>query len=550
EGLARIGTRDSFEALCRGVGSMSQRPSLKTICRAFRFYKDDAELAPEAIEFLADKAGAGLAPLRRGATEGLREFGAAAHEALGEIVNKSKDEECRALAIGPLLPGLVAEGTPDALETILDNAWFQTSAPWSEIVAAISSFTGDEAQDELLDRLGDKKVPGLMKEALVEVVSQRPDPDVEQALIKCLKDKEPGVQYRALEALSRREGKAYLRQAEKLMRSKDAGVQRLAVITLAKLRGEEERWVREVFSMAEDKLAAVRQGAAVALGELRTEEALAVLYGMLRDEDRSVAAEVLQIIGNMRRKDSVPILIERLSGARGQTKVNVHQVLQLVTGLDHGRSAGRWRTWWSKEGAGYILPTYEESLRAARGRRASQASSETSVGFYGLQVVSERVCFILDVSGSMKYETSNGTRLEAAKRELQAVLDKYPDENLFNILFFSTDVYPWEDSLVVMGEKTRKAAQGFVSRQEPDGYTAVYDALKLAFEDKRVDTLYLLSDGNPYQGTIDDPEQIRAEVKRWNSTRHLKIHCVSLGGDILLLKNLAQDTGGEFRTVR
>jgi hypothetical protein len=101
-----------------------------------------------------------------------------------------------------------------------------------------------------------------------------------------------------------------------------------------------------------------------------------------------------------------------------------------------------------------------------------------------------------------------------------------------------------------MGEKTRKAAQGFVSRQEPDGYTAVYDALKLAFEDKRVDTLYLLSDGNPYQGTIDDPEQIRAEVKRWNSTRHLKIHCVSLGGDILLLKNLAQDTGGEFRTVR
>ncbi|MBJ02479.1 MAG: hypothetical protein CMK00_06375 [Planctomycetes bacterium] len=550
ERLARMGTREAFEALCRGVGAMSQRPSLRTICKAFRFYKDDAELAPEAIEFLADKAGSGLAPLRRGATEGLGELGAASHEALGKILDKSKDEVCRALAIGPLIPGLVAEGTQDALEAILDNAWFQTSAPWSEIVKAIASFSGDEAQEELLDRLGDKKVASLMKVALIDVVAERLGIDVEEALIGCLKDKDCGVQYRALEALSQREGNAYLRQAEKLMRSKDAGVQRLAVITLAKLRGAEERWVRDVFSMAEDKSAAARQGAAVALGELRTQDALEVLYGLLRDEDRSVAAEALQIVGNLRRKDALPVLIDRLGGARGQAKIDVHQVLQLVTGLDHGRSAGRWRTWWEKEGEAYILPSYEESLRAARARRSSQKSSETSTSFYGLQVISERVCFILDVSGSMKHEMPNGTRLELAKRELLAALEKYPDEDLFNILFFSTDVYPWNDSLVVMGNKTRAAARGFVERQEPDGYTAVYDALKLAFEDERVDTLYLLSDGNPDQGTIDDPEQIRAEVKRWNSTRHLRIHCVSLGGAIPLLQNLAKDTGGEFRMVR
>jgi HEAT repeat protein len=550
ESLAKRGNRESFEGLCRAVSAMSQRPSLRTICRAFRFYKNHPELAEEAIEFLDDKSDSGLAPLRQSATEGLREFGADAHDELRLILAKSKDKECRALAIGPLIPSLVEDGSVKSLKTILDNAWFQTSVPWSELVKALASFAGEDAQEEILDRLGGKKVRGLMKMALVEVVSERKDEDVERALIGCLKDKNPGVQFRALEALSKREGDAYLRQAEKLMRSKDAAVRRLAVITLSKLRGDEERWVREVLSMAKDKSPATRQGAAVALGELRTPEALRVLYGMLRDEDRSVATETLQIVGNLRRKDSVSVLIDRLSGARGQAKIDVHQVLQLVTGLDHGRHASRWRTWWSHEGEGYSLPTYEEAMRSTRARRAAQKSSETSTSFYGLQVVSERVCFILDVSGSMKHKTPSGTRLEIAQRELSSALDKYPDENLFNVLFFSTDVYPWQDSLVVMGKKTREAAKGFVSRQVPDGYTAIYDALKLAFEDERVDTLYLLSDGSPDQGTVDDPEQIRAEVRRWNSTRHLKIHCVSLGGAIPLLRNLAKDTGGEFRTVR
>ena len=155
--------------------------------------------------------------------------------------------------------------------------------------------------------------------------------------------------------------------------------------------------------------------------------------------------------------------------------------------------------------------------------------------------MSDRVCFVLDVSGSMK-----GDRMERAKGELARFVATYPAEDLFNILFFSTDVYPWQDGLVVMSEKMRKEAGKYVERQKADGYTAVYDALKLAFEDERVDTIVLLTDGNPDQGTIDDPAEIRAEVKRWNSARHIRIHCVSLGGEQPLLKHLSADSGGTF----
>ena len=47
-------------------------------------------------------------------------------------------------------------------------------------------------------------------------------------------------------------------------------------------------------------------------------------------------------------------------------------------------------------------------------------------------------------------------------------------------------------------------------------------------------------------GMIDDPAEIRAEVKRWNSARHIRIHCVSLGGEQPLLKHLSADSGGTF----
>ena len=60
----------------------------------------------------------------------------------------------------------------------------------------------------------------------------------------------------------------------------------------------------------------------------------------------------------------------------------------------------------------------------------------------------------------------------------------------------------------------------------------------------------LLTDGNPQEGTINDPDEIRAEVRRWNSARHIRIHCDSLGGEQPLMRNLASDSGGDFRSVR
>ena len=83
----------------------------------------------------------------------------------------------------------------------------------------------------------------------------------------------------------------------------------------------------------------------------------------------------------------------------------------------------------------------------------------------------------------------------------------------------------------------------------PGGGTNIHDALELAFEDERVDTIYLLSDGAPSTGPIVQADELRDEVARWNSVRGVVIHCIAVGQDHRLLKGLAEDSGGKYVRV-
>jgi hypothetical protein len=71
-------------------------------------------------------------------------------------------------------------------------------------------------------------------------------------------------------------------------------------------------------------------------------------------------------------------------------------------------------------------------------------------------------------------------------------------------------------------------------------------ALYIAFEDPIVDTIYVLSDGDPTVGAQTDPGQIRETVREWNRHRGVKLHCIAVGGDLDTLEWLAEDSGGQY----
>ena len=259
-------------------------------------------------------------------------------------------------------------------------------------------------------------------------------------------------------------------------------------------------------------------------------------------------------------KDVIPLLIDRLSHEHGRIRDHVATVLRLVTGEDFG-DGGMWRAWWADKGGDFVVPDYDSALSAENARRSRQNSGGTQASFYGLNIVSKRVCFIMDTSGSMqepapmeKEGTVSGgstmsTRIEVAKAQLSKAVAGLADEMLFNMIFFSGGAKSWKKKLTEMDKSTRAAALKHVSRQGAGGGTAVYDALILAFEDERIDTIYLLTDGAPSAGLIVDPVRLAQAIERLNSTRMIQINCISIGSKSPLLRTLASDSGGTYREV-
>lgn len=550
DGLAALKSREAFDALVDVTSSLRNPDIQRMAMESFDHFKGVDGLESRAIDWLSKECSSGREPVRRGAARGLARFGNAASSELSSLVSRSKDPRVRAFAVGGLLPELVAEGSPGALETLVMNADFGPTGTREELARALELFQGSSNTAALASTLRAKALDPGMKVLVCESLATRQEDGVAKALQVALKDKAPEVRLAAMRALDTQGETAHAGKLRKQVKDPSEVVRRESVIMLGRIHAADEAWITEVTDYSNHKDPAVRMGAAVALAELRTEAALAELYRMLADADHLVQREALQQVGNLRRKETLPALIGRINGARGRMRVELLTVLRLITGEDHGSSYERWKRWWDAEGAAFEVPPYNKAYLAERERERRRKSGDTVSTFYGLQVVSERVCFIMDISGSMEEQSGGQRRIDAAKEQLLGALEGYPDKALFNVIFFASDAFSWSDELVKMGKKTREEALEYVTRQKPGGGTAVFDALELAFEDRRIDTIYLLTDGDPSAGRITDPGRIREEVKRWNTTRHVEVHGIAVGKESPLLKNLAADSGGEYRMVR
>ena len=139
-----------------------------------------------------------------------------------------------------------------------------------------------------------------------------------------------------------------------------------------------------------------------------------------------------------------------------------------------------------------------------------------------------------------------GTRIDVAKRELLEIIDALDLGCLLNVVSFDDSPASWSNRLKGLDDATRKRARTFVERLGAGGGTNLFGALEEAFDDANVDTIYVLSDGEPTTGTVLDPALIREHVRTWNRGRGVVVHCVAVGGDLALLEWLAEDTGGSY----
>jgi HEAT repeat protein len=562
--ISSVQSDEAYKTLRTAVGYLRSEARLNSCYGAFTGFAKTPRLSQLSVDFLRGEAkGHNRDENQRAATRALARFGKPAFPALEALLARHREEAVRRIAAQPLIPRLGEIGNKKAAETILAYAQLSSGTKEQVIFQALRRCEGSKVDALLATRLLDQKTPERWRALLLSVLGAREGRGIAKSLVSALGDPSPDIRTTVLEILGDRNERGALKQVRRFLTSKHEGELRQAIVTATRLSGGDEDWEEDLLEFARDARPAARMGAALGLLELRTVPAVDALHRLLADTDWRVRVEALQQVANLRRVRTVPYLIERLDQERGRLRRDVALVLRLMTGLDHGTNAARWRGWWTAEAEGFRLPTYEVALVAEGERAERRRTNQTTATFYGLEIVSDRVAFVIDTSGSMaskagskgRTSTQGGkntgpTRLAVAKQELTGALRSISPGVMFNLVFFSSGVSPWQDELLAKDEEVQAEAFEFTERQVARGATNIYDAMIVALEDRRVDTIYLLSDGDPTAGQVVDPTLILERMAKLNRVRKVQIHCISIGKASGFMRRLAEQNGGTYKESR
>lgn len=567
--LAKVGTEDAFKGLKKAVKWLREERAVSAAYRAFAHFKGVPGIDQKAIDYLAKEA---LGTRRRDsapvAAATLGEFGDMALPAAELVASKVTTPQVRWAAIRPFLDTMTRGSREEMLVLLLSAGRPALDDEIKDVEKALKRFKGGLFGEMMLEAMVKRKTDSTMRILLMERMKSNDNEEYGDALIECLGLRDPKAQRRAIEILAERPDvdKAKVRLWS-LLEAKDPQLRLVAIEGLARMSGDDAKWRKRLGVLSRDSEPLSRRGAARALAYQPVADAATALHAMLEDEDWRVRLEVVRQLGEVRDLRSISILVARMPTETGRLRRDIARALRALSGEDHGYSPDRWSSWWDGEKDGYALLTSEAAAARIAKLDSSRADSQSVATFYGLPVLSNRVAFVFDTSGSMNIRTIlqsddfpsdsdvPNTAMEYARHELKKLMQRLPDGAYCNVIFFSDKLDPWKRKLTELTPKSRKKALKFVDKKMATGGTALYDGLIEAFEDNEVDTIYILSDGLPSAGELIDPQEIRAAIAELNVTREVEIHGVdlsqasllsALASTVPLVRWLAEDSGGRY----
>lgn len=261
------------------------------------------------------------------------------------------------------------------------------------------------------------------------------------------------------------------------------------------------------------------------------------LLTALKDKEGAVVAAAADALATVKEKDVVAGLVKALKDAKEpRTQDDLVRALKALTGLKL-KDAGEWDGWWSSEGEKFSFDAAPAPVKPET--PPSDGIPRTTSNGSGLYetISSNKVIFVIDTSYSMRItgevqesasdKKRTSSRLEFCQKELCAAIEAQLSKKcFFNVIAYSTKVTPWKGKLQEANDANKKAAKAWVLALQPEDETNTYDALEAAFSDKQVDTIYLLTDGFPTKGKVTNMDTLRGEIRKWNTTRKIRINCI------------------------
>lgn len=281
----------------------------------------------------------------------------------------------------------------------------------------------------------------------------------------------------------------------------------------------------------------IRMAAAEGLGRTGERAVIPQLAELLVEKETPIVVETAaEAIGALGGADAVEPLIQVLRVGRLRARNKARLLLSAIARdefrqrKDYFTDPEAWTSWWKK--------VKNPGTGVGQTPTAAPGESET-ISYFGFKIHSDKVLFILDVSGSMKWpDAPQGSgikpadwdlrRIDLAHREMFRTLRQLRPETQFNVATFAGVVTPWKKDEVSATKENVEGAIAWLNEQLPRGGTATFDALSYGIDQTDVDTIYFLSDGVPSLGRFVEPETILAELRRANRFRRVSINTIAL----------------------
>jgi Mg-chelatase subunit ChlD len=427
-------------------------------------------------------------------------------------------------------------------------------------MARLIAGLADEATDKRMVKLIGKGKPHEKVFALLATVKVM-DPKVVAQIRKGLLDESLEVRRATGEVLGARRDRESVPELRAILaKPKTPEDVRIALEAITAIEGTTSAWLKELATYCAHADRDVRNTAIDVLGKARDKRQIEALFAAADHADWSTRLCAVEALEALRDKRVVPKLVEKIAVEEGRLRRRIGEALWQLTAQPHEQDAAKWQAWWAEAGAKFEVATEKDLSKAEseRERRRLNERTVASAKFFGIKVESHRVIFIIDVSGSMiesmygRFVGKRGAaRIDVAKQELQQAIKNLEPGALFNVLAFSSGIMRWQkEGIGTSDQQSRDSAIEWVERLGATGATNLYDTVKMAFEDKDVDTIFIMSDGEPTSGEVIDPHRIREDVAFWNEHRKVKIHTIAIGGNLEVLEWLAKDAGGRYVQMR
>ncbi len=299
-----------------------------------------------------------------------------------------------------------------------------------------------------------------------------------------------------------------------------------------------------VAALAGDKSGGVRCALLGAAPALCGDQLEALSAAALRDADWRPRMQAVQNLGKIRTKSAVDALVAALRDGRPVVAARTLRELQELTGQPI-QQADVWEKWWADNRETFAFPE----------KRGVAKREGGTVAYNGVPVDSDHVAFLLDKSIHMRERLTSkkATKEEAAHAELARVLQMLDEKIMFNVVNYHVEVDTFENKPIKLTARSRERALSFAAAKSDGREKDIWAALTAVVPDATLDTVYLLSSGEPDTGLYVHWNRVTRHLADLNRFHKVTVHTVAYTDNEWFrdqLQKIAEVTGGHFEWLQ